>query len=142
MAVYSAFYNGDIADLDGKGLVLLKSGFNWWAFLISPIWALWHRLWWALLVYVFASLFIELGQVLLDLPEFLLIAVSLAFSVLFACYAEMFRAEKLKKQGYRELYPVEAGSLEQAEEKVLRRLIKNTEPERVSTLGTVDDYNY
>src|SRR5262249_62058490 len=41
---------GTAADPDR--FVFVRDGFSWWAFLLTPLWMLWHRLWLALIVYL------------------------------------------------------------------------------------------
>jgi hypothetical protein len=74
--------------------VFVKQGFNFWAFLFTPFWALYSRLWllFAILTAVFILLEINQG------PEF--DALSLVFSIWFGYEANGFKARKLEGNGY------------------------------------------
>ena len=43
--------NGDTA-IDPERFVFVRDGFYFWAFVLAPLWMLWHRLWLALVLYV------------------------------------------------------------------------------------------
>jgi hypothetical protein len=40
------------ASPDPERFVFVRDGFNFWAFLLGPLWMLWHRLWLVLLIYL------------------------------------------------------------------------------------------
>jgi hypothetical protein len=100
-------------------LVLVRNGFCWPAFFLPVLWALYHGLWRALLAYLlvggllgYACAWFEvtaLGQGLL--------AVGLAWLV--GVEANDWRRAALDRAGYRDLGPVAARDLDEAETRVL-----------------------
>ena len=43
------------ASPDPERFVFVRDGFYFWAFLLTPLWMLWHRLWLVLLIYVIVA---------------------------------------------------------------------------------------
>lgn len=51
------------ADVDSRAevtLIFVQEGFNWFAFFLAPVWALWHRLWLVFIGLVIASVLLTL----------------------------------------------------------------------------------
>ena len=48
--------------------VFVRDGFHFWAFLLAPVWLLLHRLWLALVIYVFGFGLMGIGLALLRAP--------------------------------------------------------------------------
>ena len=40
---------------DAERFAFVRDGFSFWAFLLAPLWMLWHRMWLVLAVYVAVS---------------------------------------------------------------------------------------
>jgi Protein of unknown function (DUF2628) len=74
--------------------IFVRQGFNFWAFLLTPIWAIYNRLWLLFIILTAATVAFELGNA----PEFN--AVSLVMSVWFGFEANGFKASKLERKGY------------------------------------------
>lgn len=93
---------------DGAGSLLLPpetrviaSGFSWAAALFTPIWLIWHRLWWGLAGYVGLMLALGLLYAWVDIadPADLLVGIAMAF--LFGASAAELRRWSLARQGWR-----------------------------------------
>jgi hypothetical protein len=55
MSVYTVFeppLRASEAAPDPERFVFVRDGFYFWAFLLTPLWILWHRLWLVFLIYV------------------------------------------------------------------------------------------
>ncbi|MDP6706632.1 MAG: DUF2628 domain-containing protein [Alphaproteobacteria bacterium] len=99
-------------------LVLIKEGFAWPAFLLAPLWCLWHRQWLALLAYLvglaaagaLASLLDEAGQAALGLGYHWLVGAS----------ANDWRRQRLAAAGYRLGGVVAAAGIAEAEARLFR----------------------
>ena len=106
------------ADPD-RGLVLVNEGFCWPAFLLSGLWALWHRMWlWGSLIIV-AN--IALGLMLTKFAGGVLSqgAISFGFAVIIGMIANDLRRRSLSYKGYREFGVVGADGLSAAEGRLL-----------------------
>ncbi|MDP1625994.1 DUF2628 domain-containing protein [Parvibaculum sp.] len=102
------------APLDGAGIVLVKEGFSFPAFVFSWAWLLWHRLWIAL------GLWIGLIAVISFFVERLAGAeaaalCSLALQLLLGFEANDIRRWTMERKGYRLAGIVGGSSLEEAE---------------------------
>ncbi len=94
--------------------VPVKEGFSWPAAIFSVLWALWHRLWLAALIFFLANSI--LSWLLTDFGADGLAkgAVSIAVALIIGWTANDFRRRKLEKKGYRERGVVIAGDRETA----------------------------
>ena len=44
---------------DPARFIFVRDGFYWWAFLLTPLWMLWRRLWLVLVLYLLISIGVE-----------------------------------------------------------------------------------
>ena len=79
-------------------VVPIKEGFSWPAFVFSPIWALWHRLWFWAVAFVAAN--IGLGWALASAGgnQFVQSTASFALALVIGWTANDLRRRKLMKQ--------------------------------------------
>ncbi|MDZ4381045.1 MAG: DUF2628 domain-containing protein [Parvibaculum sp.] len=108
------------APLDGAGLVLVKEGFSFPAFLLSWVWLAFNRLWIAL------ALWIGLTAVVSFLAERLLgveaaAVCSLALQLLLGFEGNDIRRWTLARKGYREIGISGGSSLEEAERRFFEK---------------------
>ncbi len=83
-------------------VVPIKEGFSWPAFIISPLWALWHRLWFWAICFVAANIVLGLALVWAGGNEFVQSTASLALALIIGWIANDLRRRKLTKQGFKE----------------------------------------
>lgn len=96
------------------GAVLVRDAFSFLAFLLPPLWLLWHRLW------IEAALAFAAGVALTALGEvaglgFTGAALSLLVSLYVGLEGATLRLNALSRRGWREWGVVEAASLDEAE---------------------------
>ncbi|MEX0840037.1 MAG: DUF2628 domain-containing protein [Parvibaculum sp.] len=102
------------APLDGTGIVLVKEGFSFPAFLFSWIWLLWHRLWIAFALWI--ALIIVVSAIAQNLIGAEGAAIcSLALQFLLGFEAGDIRRWTLERNGYRMAGLAGGGNLEEAE---------------------------
>ncbi len=99
---------------DGKGVVFVKDGFSWPAFLIPFFWMLWHRLWLPLVGYVAAVVLIVLAGYGFSWPENLTGGIGLLANLFFGFEGNNFRRWALAKRGYDEVADIVADNGEEA----------------------------
>jgi uncharacterized protein DUF2628 len=58
-AVYQPPLRAAETSPDPERFVFVRDGFYFWAFLLTPLWMLWHRLWLVLLIYVIVTVGLE-----------------------------------------------------------------------------------
>lgn len=94
--------------------VILRDGFAFLAFLVPPLWLLWHRLWLEAILAVAAGIALtSLGE----LAGFGLLgaALSLLVSIFVGLEGQALRIARLRRRGWREWGVVEAGNRADAE---------------------------
>jgi hypothetical protein len=95
--------------------VFVRDGFSWWAFLLTPLWMLWHRLWLALVIYLLLSAALDIGLRALGAPVFTLVLVGLLISLLAGLEAATLRRFKLTRRHWRNIGVVTGNDVEDAE---------------------------
>ncbi len=131
MAVYTVHRRaGDGAEEDTK---LVAEGFCWPAFLFTVLWALWHRLWLAALLFLALGAALDLAFAALGASDAARAVLTLTYMVLIGYSANDLRRRGLARRGYRPLGPVTGTSREAAEQRLLERLaLPATEPAEVA----------
>ncbi len=98
--------------------VLVRDGFSLLAFLVAPLWLLWHRLWVETLLYFAVALALAaLGK--LAGHEMAGSLLSLLVSIYFGLEGAALRIAALRRRGWREWGVVEANSVRDAEMRYL-----------------------
>lgn len=85
----------------GETIVLVEEGFCWPAFLLSPLWALWHRLWLVAAILLGAGAIVPAAAYLLGPDPLSHGAASLGVAVLIGYFANDLRRWTLERRGYR-----------------------------------------
>ena len=83
-----------------RDVVLVKEGFSWPAFLLSFVWALWHRLWLAAALFGLAQAAISLGIYLVHPDPVSQTVLSLGLAAIIGYLAADIRQHKLARQGF------------------------------------------
>src|SRR5690348_4933496 len=95
--------------------VFVRDGFSWWAFLLTPLWMLRHRLWLALAVYFLVSVALDAGLRTLGASVLTLVLTSLLISLLAGLEAGTLRRFKLARRHWRNIGVVTGDDVEDAE---------------------------
>jgi len=103
--------------------VLVKEGFNLFAFLFGFFWALYHRLWKVMiLILLFNIAIIYAGKIHALAPQSIGI-IQMGFQLLVGLQASSWRQAKLVKKGYVLADISAADSLMRAEQRYFERLV-------------------
>jgi len=102
MRVFTVHIRRHGLDLD-RDIAVVKEGFSWPAFLVGPLWALWHRHWLAALVLMAMSLAIAGLTELLAANAAAKTALSLGWSVFIGMFANDLRRALLERLGFTEV---------------------------------------
>ena len=92
----------------------VRDGFYFWAFLLGPIWMLWHGLWLVLLMYLVFTTALMAGLMELGVSSVVQFAVGFLIAVLIGCEAGSLRRWSLRRR-WTQAGPVAAPDLESAE---------------------------
>jgi hypothetical protein len=103
------------AATDPHRFVFVRDGFSWWAFLLTPLWMLWHRLWLALVIYLVLAAAIDAGLRALGASAFTLVVAGVLISLLAGLEAATLRRLKLARRHWRNIGVVTGENLEHAE---------------------------
>jgi hypothetical protein len=103
------------ASPDPERFVFVRDGFYFWAFLLTPLWMLWHRLWLVLLLYVVVTVGIQNAMHYAGIG-----AAGGALAMLFIAFlvgveASTLRRFTLARRGWRQLGIVGGSNTEAAE---------------------------
>jgi hypothetical protein len=112
------------ASPDPERYVFVRDGFYVWAFLLTPLWMIWQRLWLVLLIYFIVTAGLE--SVLNAIgagagPRFL---VALLISLLAGIEASTLRRFTLARRGFRQVGIVGGSNTEAAERRFFDALAK------------------
>lgn len=75
----------------------VRDGFHFWAFLLGPLWMLWHRLWLVLLTYVVTITALQAGLLALSMSTGIKLAVGFLIAVLVGFEAGTLRRWSLRR---------------------------------------------
>jgi hypothetical protein len=103
------------AESDPTRFAFVRDGFYVWAFLLGPLWMLWHRLWLGFVGYVALVAATHFSLLMLNVPDGVKIAVGVLLALLVGFEAPSLRRWTLTRRGWRNLGVVVADDLEAAE---------------------------
>jgi uncharacterized protein DUF2628 len=118
MAVYTVHEppaNHGIALPDAERIVFVRDGFSFWAFLITPVWMLWHRMWLVLLGYVVVLASANAALFVLGASRIAFSVIGLFISLLVGLEASTLRRFSLRRRGFRNVGIVSGADREDAE---------------------------
>ena len=95
--------------------VFVRDGFYGWAFLLAPLWMLWHRLWLALLGYVALVAALQTGLWLLGASGTVKFAVGFLVALLIGMEAASLRRWTLNRCKWKSVGVVVGSDIETAE---------------------------
>ncbi len=103
-------------------IVLVRDGFHFWAFVMTLLWLVWHRLWWALLGYIVVSVSVVYALSALGVPSGARTIVMLVISMLVGFEASSLWRWTLSRGKWRPLDVIVAEDAESAERRFFDRL--------------------
>jgi hypothetical protein len=118
------------AATDPYRFVFVRDGFSWSAFLLTPLWMLWHRLWLALAIYLLLSAALDTGLRALGASALVLVLDGLLISLLAGLEAGTLRRLKLGRRRWRNIGVVTAENLEHAERRFFDAWIRQAPARR------------
>jgi hypothetical protein len=82
---------------DPDRFVFVRDGFSFWAFLLGPLWMLWHRMWLVLLGYAAVAVALETGLRFANVSAGTRLFAGLAFAILVGIEAGTLRRFTLRR---------------------------------------------
>jgi len=120
--------DGDHTPAHTARFVFVRDGFHFWAFLLTPLWMLRHRMWLELIAYLLLIAGITFGLQRLGVAESAGFAVGLLGSLLVGMEAPSLRRWKLSRRGFASLGVVVGDELENAERRFFDGWTAQEEP--------------
>ena len=99
---------------DPERIRFIRDGFHFWAFLLGPVWMLWHRLWLVFVIYLVGTTAIQWGLYALGVSGVVKFAVGFLIALLIGCEAGSLRRWSLRRR-FTQVGVVAARDLEEAE---------------------------
>ncbi len=100
---------------DPERFVFVRDGFHVWAFLLTPVWLLWHRLWLVLLAYLVISAVLDTALTLAGVSPAIIALIAILISVLIGLEAGTLRRFTLRRSGWKNVGIVSGDDAEDAE---------------------------
>ena len=110
--------------------VFVRDGFSFWAFLLTSLWMLRHRLWLVLLGYVVVATALQVGVHLLDASATVMFAVGFLLSLLVGFEAATLRRFTLGRRGWTNVGIVVGDDVELAERRFFDSWVRATPARR------------
>jgi len=95
--------------------VFVRDGFYWWAFVLTPLWMLRHRLWLVLAIYLLVTAGLDTAMSMLGLSAVAIALVGTLISLLIGLEASALRRFALSRRRWRNVGVVSGDDLEDAE---------------------------
>ena len=115
---------------DPDRFAFVRDGFHFWAFLLGPLWMLWHRLWLVLLIYAVLTGALQAGLFALGVSGAVKFAVGFLIALLIGFEAASLRRWTYGRRRWRNLGPVVAPNLQAAEHRFFDSwVIRDAPPE-------------
>jgi hypothetical protein len=93
----------------------VRDGFSFWAFLLAPLWMLWHRMWLALVAYLVLAGGLQAVLLVVGASPAAVITAGLLISLLVGLEAGTLRRVTLRRRGFKEVGLVSGNDREVAE---------------------------
>ncbi len=110
---------------DPDRFVFVRDGFSFWAFLLTPLWMIRHRLWLALLVYAFVTIALQVGLRSIGTSQMIMLVVGTLVALLVGFEAATLRRFALARRRWKNLGIVVGDDLEAAERRFFDIWVKD-----------------
>lgn len=100
---------------DPMGFAFVRDGFYVWAFLLTPLWMIRHRLWLPLVIYLIGSALLEAVLRQAGASVFAIGFIAVLISLLIGLEGATLRRWSLRRRGYREAGFIRGDGLADAE---------------------------
>ena len=104
----------------------VREGFSFWAFLLGPLWMLWHRMWLVLIGYLVVTIGLQAVLRVLDASQAAMAGVGLVIAILVGLEASTLRRFTLRRRRWNNVGLVTGDDLEDAERRFFDTWLKRT----------------
>jgi hypothetical protein len=138
MSIYTVHeppLKGEESAPNPERFVFVRDGFSFWAFLLTPLWMLRHRLWLVLTGYIIVATALQVGLVLIGASSTVRITVGLLLSLLVGFEAATLRRFTLSRRRWRNVGIVVGDDLESAERRFFDAWVHNPDADASGRSG-------
>jgi hypothetical protein len=118
---------------DPERFVFVREGFYLWAFLLAPLWMLWHRLWLVLLIYIVVGAGLESAMHYSGFGTAGIAFVQFLVSLLIGIEASTLRRFTLARRGWKNVGVVSGDDLEEGERRFFDAWVRATQERPVES---------
>jgi len=118
MSVYTVHVPSTTAEKSTQNperFIFIRDGFSFWAFLLGPVWMLWHRLWLVFISYVGLAVLLQIGLQAIGAPPGVMWAAGVLLALLIGVEAATLRRLTLDRRRWTNAGIVIGDDLEAAE---------------------------
>jgi hypothetical protein len=118
MSVYTVHVPPASAEQSGPDLerfIFVRDGFSFWAFLLAPLWMLWHRLWLVLLSYLVVAILLQIALRMIGASATVTVAAGALLALLVGFEAATLRRLTLTRRRWQNAGIVVGDDVESAE---------------------------
>ena len=117
---------------DAERFVFVRDGFSFWAFLVAPVWMLWHRMWLVLAGYVAVVAVLESPMAAFGASRTAVSVVGLFIALLVGLEASTLRRFSLRRRGWSNAGIVSGDDLEDAERRFFETWLRQSSTQRAA----------
>jgi len=103
----------------------VRDGFYWWAFLLTPVWMLRHRLWLVLAIYLVVTAGLDAALLRVGASVLPIVLVGILISLLVGFEASTLRRFTLRRRRWRNIGVISGDDLEDAERRFFDVWVRN-----------------
>jgi len=116
------------AAVDPDRFMFVRDGFYFWAFLLGPLWMIWHRLWLVLLLYLAGTVALQAALWQFGVADEIKFTVGILIALLVGFEAASLRRWTLARRRWNNLGLVVAPDLESAERRFFDSWVARRSP--------------
>jgi Protein of unknown function (DUF2628) len=109
---------------EAERFAFVRDGFYWWAFLLTPLWMLRHRLWLVLVIYLVGTAGLDIVLHIVGASGFVITCAGILISLLAGFEASTLRRFTLSRRGWRNVGVVSGDDIEDAERRFFDAWLK------------------
>jgi hypothetical protein len=117
---------------EAERIVFVRDGFSFWAFLLAPLWMLWHRMWLVLAGYVVLVAALEALLAAFGASSNAVAVVGLLLSLLIGLEASTLRRFSLRLRGWTNVGIVSGDDIEDAERRFFDAWLRDSSAQRAA----------
>jgi hypothetical protein len=116
MSIYTVHVPpAETSDQNPERFVFVRDGFSFWAFLLGPLWMLWHRLWLAFVGYIAVAVLLQIALYLIGASGMVTFTAGVLLALLVGFEAATLRRMTLARRRWNNVGIVVADDAEAAE---------------------------